>query len=238
MTDNEKSLALVSAPNWNAITVLSEGIYRGRLFPNAATPERTATLILAGAELGFGPIASLTGIHIVQGRVTLSANLIAAAIKRSGRYDYRVRGLSSGGAIIEFFQGSESLGISTFTMDDARTAGLANKEVWKTYARNMLFSRAMSNGARWYCPDVFSGAVYTPEEMDVPVDAEGNVVPKGNVVEATFTATPEPAVTLEELHRRYGASAIMDAAVLCGVIGGIPATEDDLGKVAERLSNG
>ena len=47
----------------------------------------------------------------------------------------------------------------------------------------MLFARAMSNGVRWYCPDVFAGmAVYTPDEMGADVDGEGNVI-EGVVVQ-------------------------------------------------------
>jgi|GEM_PF-7044961 len=42
----------------------------------------------------------------------------------------------------------------------------------------MLFSRAMSNGFRWHCPDLFTGAaVYTPDELDFATDEEGNVTP-------------------------------------------------------------
>lgn len=33
----------------------------------------------------------------------------------------------------------------------------------------MLLSRALTNGARWYCPDVFNGPIYTPEELSVDV---------------------------------------------------------------------
>ena len=45
------------------------------------------------------------------------------------------------------------------------------------FARNMLFARAISNGARWYCPDLFSGnPVYVPEELGAIVDGEGNVI--------------------------------------------------------------
>src|SRR5512139_2036335 len=46
--------------------------------------------VLAGQELGFGPIASMTGIFVIQNRISMSANLIAAAIKRTRRYNYRV----------------------------------------------------------------------------------------------------------------------------------------------------
>jgi hypothetical protein len=30
----------------------------------------------------------------------------------------------------------------------------------------MLFARAISNGVKWYTPDVFAGPVYVPEEME------------------------------------------------------------------------
>jgi hypothetical protein len=49
--------------------------------------------------------------------------------------------------------------------------------MWKKYTRNMLFSRAMSNGCRWYCAGVFGvGTVYTPEELGADVDADGDPV--------------------------------------------------------------
>lgn len=35
----------------------------------------------------------------------------------------------------------------------------------------MLFARAMSNGVKWFTPDVFRGPVYVPEEMpEVTID--------------------------------------------------------------------
>jgi hypothetical protein len=124
-----------------------------------------ATKILAGQEMGYGPFASVQGIHVIQGRPTLSANLMAAAVKAHPKYDYRVRKMEDTAVSIEFFEKGESLGVSTFTADDARKAGTKNTD---KFPRNMLFARAMSNGVRWYCPDVFNGnVVYTPEDFDV-----------------------------------------------------------------------
>jgi hypothetical protein len=34
------------------------------------------------------------------------------------------------------------------------------------FPKNMFFARAISNGVKWFCPDVFSGPVYTLEEME------------------------------------------------------------------------
>jgi hypothetical protein len=81
--------------------------------------------------------------------------------------------------VTKFFEGAESLGVSTFTIDDAKKAQTKNLE---KFPRNMLFARAISNGARWYCPDIFGGSpVYTPDEMGMSVDEDGYV--DGEIVE-------------------------------------------------------
>jgi hypothetical protein len=136
------------------------------------------TKILAGRELGFGPFAAVNGIYIIQGRPSVSANLMASAVKASGRYDYKVKQMTAEVCELEFFEigngKRESLGVSSFNAVEAKAAGTQNMG---KFPRNMLFARAMSNGVRWYCPDVFSGnAVYVPEELGADVDQEGNVI--------------------------------------------------------------
>lgn len=142
-----------------------------------------ATRILAGQELGFGPFASANNIHIIKGKPVIGANLMASAVKSNPRYDYRVRAWTNDECRIEFLENGKSVGESTFSMADAKQAGLAGKDNWKNYPRNMLFARAMSNGVRLYCPDVFGGnAVYTGDELDGEewhvVDSEPSPVPQ------------------------------------------------------------
>lgn len=146
-----------------------------------------ATKILAGREMGFDPFASANGIHIIQGKPTVSANLMAAAVKGSSRYDYRVREHTDTVCKLEFFERIngklESLGVSSFTLEDGKRAGTQNLN---KFPRNMLFARAMSNGVRFYCPDVFNSGVYTPEEIGATVNGNGEIieVPGTPVVEA------------------------------------------------------
>lgn len=174
-----------------------------------------AAKILAGRELGFGPFAAVQGIHIIQGRPALGANLIATAVKSSGRYDYRVRELSDKVARIEFFQRvgdkMESLGTETFTAEDARRAGTKNMD---KFPRNMLFARAMSNGVRFYCPDVFSGnSVYVPEELGADVDGDGNVVEvQGRRVDVT-TGEVQATVASTDVNGNGAHRADLDADV-------------------------
>lgn len=156
-------------------------------FKDAAQAAQAVVKILAGQEMGFGPFASMNGIHIIQGRPSVSANLMAAAVKRSGRYNYRVTEMTDKRCSIAFFEAGQQIGESIFTDDDAKKAGTQNMG---KFPRNMLFARAMSNGVRWYCPDVFSGsAVYTPEELGAVVDGEGNVV---TVDAKPVNTSPEP----------------------------------------------
>lgn len=127
--------------------------------------------ILAGQELGFGPFASMNGVYIIQGKPSFGANMMAAAVKASGRYNYRVVEMSDEVCEIAFIENGQECGRSTFTIADAKKAGTKNLD---KFPRNMLFARAMSNGVRWYCPDVMCGsAIYTPEELGVETDEDG-----------------------------------------------------------------
>jgi hypothetical protein len=158
-------------------------------FTDARDAAQAVVKVLAGHEIGFGPIASMTGVYIVKGRVTLSANLMAAAIKRHPRYDFRVRSLTNDACEVVFFEDGKEAGASEFTMNDARIAGLAGGDNWKKFPRNMLFARAVSNGAKFFCPDVFAGApIYTPDELGAEIDPE-----TGELFDALATATPVPA---------------------------------------------
>lgn len=146
-------------------------------FPDSKSAAQAVVKVLAGRELGFGAFASMTGVAVIQGKPVIGANLLAAAVKQTGKYNYRVTEHTSEVCRIKFLEGNQEVGVSSFTMDDAKAAGLATKDNWKKYPRNMLFARAIANGQKWYAPDVFNGVtVYTPDEMGASVDDEGNII--------------------------------------------------------------
>lgn len=181
---------------------LGKVLTESKFFQDTTQVAQAAVKVLAGQEMGIGPVAAMTGINIIQGRVSLGANLMASLVKRSGRYDYRVKRLDTSGCVIEFYQGGQSIGVSEFTAEDARKAGTKNMD---RFPRNMLFARAMSNGVRWYCPDITGGPAYTPEELGMNVNEDGDVVegtarvikseappPKPAAPEKPAAATPQP----------------------------------------------
>lgn len=174
-------------------------LVKSGFFADSRDASQAIVKVLAGRELGFGPIASMTGVNIIKGRVSLSANLIAAAIKKSKRYTFQVAkghptNTECSIEFFEMFNGKfESLGVSLFTMEDAKRAGLAGGDNWNKYPKNMLFARAISNGAKWYCPDVFDGPIYTPDELGAVIDGETGEMIDVTPVEVKREPKPAPA---------------------------------------------
>lgn len=164
-------LAINSIQELNQMGAL---LAKSGFFTDAKSEAQCAVKILCGIEMGISAFAAMTGIHIVKGKPTAGANIMAMKIKSHPAYDYRVLEMSSENCEIEFFQNGDSIGVSEFSLADAKKAGTQNLD---KFARNMLFARAISNGVRWYCPDAMGPTpVYTPEEMGVAVDGDGGIL--------------------------------------------------------------
>ena len=171
------------------------------LFPDLKSEAQAIVKIQAGKELGIEPFASIQGVNIVLGKPVMSANLQAGLIKKSGKYNYKMIEHNEQVCKLEFYEkwGDtwQVLGSSEFTIKEAQQAGLAHKDNWKKHAKNMLFARAMSNGAKWYCADVFITGTYNEsDEFEsapvVQVDNTGldaikaKVQAQNTVIEATI----------------------------------------------------
>lgn len=176
MSDLVKKDARTLVRSMDDLDRVSDILARSGYFQDARDAAQAGVKVLAGMEMGIGAFSSMAGIHVIKGKPSIGAGLMAAAVKRSGKYDYRVRKHTSTECVIEFFERGESCGVSEFTMEDAKQAGLVGNDNWKRAPKNMLFARALSNGVRWYAPDVFDVSTYVPEELGAEVDDEGNVV--------------------------------------------------------------
>lgn len=162
---------------------LAEIFVKSGCFPDIKSQAQGVVKILAGREYGLTPIQSITELYMVNGRVTMSAKLIAAAIRKSGKYDYHIDKMDNEECVISFFEvtfGKETvrteIGKSTFTIKDAARAGIVNKDVWKNYPKQMLYARTISSGGRTFCPDIITA--YTPEEAEesVPVETSNTII--------------------------------------------------------------
>lgn len=185
--------ALAVYEQMTALQSAATALHASGYFGDVKTQAQAMVKVMAGAEIGLPPFAAMTGIHIINGKPTLGANLIATLVKNDPRYDYRVKVANNEQCILTWYEGGQPVGESSFTMAEANAAGLTNKATWKAYASDMLFARALTRGARRYAPGIFGGApVYTPEEVGADLDHDGNVI------EAEIVQVAPPRVVQSE----------------------------------------
>jgi hypothetical protein len=129
-------------------------------------PEEAAVILLTGRELGLSPMQSLRGIYVVSGRPVLSADLLVAVVRASGLCaSWRTVESTAEVATIETLRrGEDQPSRRTWTMADAKRAGLVGKGTWTQYPAAMLRHRCAADLAREVYPDVCLG-LYTPDEM-------------------------------------------------------------------------
>ena len=142
-------------------------------FKDAKDPAKCVVKIMAGQELGLSPIASMRSIHVFEGQIALSSGLMTALIKMSKRYRVRVDESNATVCSMTFTQlvddEWEMCGPQiTFTASEAEH--LKNKDNWKYYKADMLYSRCLSRGFRRYCADLGMGTIYVLDELEEMVD--------------------------------------------------------------------
>jgi hypothetical protein len=206
---NEVTPAGSCAPGELSLQQMGQVFAASGYFSDTKSAAQAIVKILAGRDLGFSAMSAMTGVYLVKGRPAFSANMMMAAVLKSGRYRYEVAELTNQKATIVFFRRGDrgawdKIGVSTFTEADARQAGLTGSDMYRKFPRNMYFSRAASNGCRWFCPDVFAGVTpYTPDEIadDARMTEDGDYVITAAVEPVPAAAEPAPPADAGRLCR-------------------------------------
>lgn len=142
----------------------------------AAFKGNPANLFLAAEladALGISRINALTSIHVVEGKPSASADLMAALVRRAG---HKLRVTVDNGvarAVLIRHDDPDFEYVAVWDMATANRAGLGNKGVWKSYPQAMLRSRAITEVIRMGASEALVGVIYTPEELGADVDAQG-----------------------------------------------------------------
>ena len=162
--------------------------YRGK-------PGEATAAILAGAELGFDPLASLRAFDNIQGTVAPKAITLRAVAQSKG-HELEVTEESDTRAVVSYRRnGSANWQTVEWTIEHARSLGLVGKDNWKKQPRAMLVARATSEAARRVASDAILGIAYSAEELTDHPENRPEVVPARRVTAAEITGriVPEPA---------------------------------------------
>lgn len=169
------SAAPPSHRDWHDLYELAKVVYNVDGFvPKAIQGKPAAVLatLLAGDELGFSPMESLRAIFIIDGRVGLYAEAARALIYEAGhelRVDADDTQATARGRRRDWPDSADYVSVQ-WTIDRAKRAGLAGRQQWARYPRQMLQARASSELGRLLFPDVLAGLDVYEELADDAVE--------------------------------------------------------------------
>ena len=174
-TEPKKNTSIATANSLDelSLTDAAKVMMASGLVRNGEDIGKVLTKLSLGRDLNVPTVTALNGIQIgPNSSIILSAALMTLLIKRSGKYKLRVLQRDIKGSKVEVFERVdgefESCGVPVFFgCDDAKRAGLDNKDTYKKFPVDMYYARAVAGAFRTYCPDCAAGnAVYLPEEID------------------------------------------------------------------------
>lgn len=129
------------------------------------SPAQVLVALQMGHELGIPPMRAIQNIAVINGKPTLSADLMLAVAIRTGEVEFfDANDVTEERAIVKIKRQGFPTHTSMFSMEDARRAGLAGKGPWQSYPRRMMKARALAFAVRDVFPDVLAG-IYTPDEI-------------------------------------------------------------------------
>lgn len=181
-------------------------------------PDAILAAILYGAELGLGPMQALAKIAVIDGRPSLSAEAQRGLIRAAGHEIWTVELTNTRCTLAGKRAGSERTEEVTWTLDDAKRAGLATKSNWRSYPRQMLLARATADLGRMMFADVLGGFPATEETLE-EIEEAGSSTPTSPRGESPSSPTrrrrrarPLEAASEEPPEQAAAASPIESAA--------------------------
>lgn len=156
------------------------------------TAEQALAIILTGRELGVPAMTALNGINVIQGKPTVSPQLMLGLIGRSGLLEDIKINTSEEGASVMMKRRGRTAHTEIFGFDEAKAMGLLSKDNYRKQAGTMYKWRAVSACARVVFPDVLLG-LYTHEEIapDAIVNEDGELM-EAPVMDAVAEVVAEP----------------------------------------------
>lgn len=159
--------AAVQARNLDDLMRVSQMVARSGLY-GVRSVEDAFVRMLQGVEMGLGMAQSLRGIANINGKpVTEASTMVAVCLARPDICEYfTCTETTAKSATYEAKRKGAPRPVSlTYTIEQANTAKLTGKDVWRAHPEDMLRARASSKLARMVFPDLVGG-IYTPDEAD------------------------------------------------------------------------
>lgn len=189
---------------------LAQALAHSQLVPQAlrGKPSDILVIILYGQELSLPPMQAMQVIDVMKGRPSLRANLWVALARKAG-HKVRIGQCDAKSATVTVIRHDDPDGpiTATYTIDDAKTAGLLTNDNYAKNPKAMLYARAASTAIRQACPEVAMGFSDEYELGAVAPDTP----PTGNPILAAVVDQPAPQLTVDDAALAAEYAQIADA---------------------------
>ncbi|MCB5278927.1 MAG: hypothetical protein LHW59_05355 [Candidatus Cloacimonetes bacterium] len=158
---------------FNEVMAFSETLSKSGIIPKnfQDKPNDIFVAINWGLTLGLPPVQALNGIAVINGKPSIFGDLAMALVRASGKCEYVKETQTDSMATCIVKRVGEDEQSKTFTMDEARKAGLLSNPTWNKYPKRMLQMRARAFALRDVFADVLLGISIAEEQQDI-VDTE------------------------------------------------------------------
>lgn len=131
-------------------------------------PGNILVAIQWGMELGLQPMQAMQNIAVINGRPSLWGDAVIALVRGSPLCESIIESIDGDVATCRVKRRGEPEQSRSFSMADAKAAGLSGKSgPWTQYPKRMLQMRARAFALRDVFPDVLRGMPIAEEVMDM-----------------------------------------------------------------------
>lgn len=130
-------------------------------------PGNVLVAIQWGMEIGLQPMQAMQNIAVINGRPSIWGDAMIALVRASPNFEYITETQDDKQATCIIKRKGEPEAVRTFSMEDAKRAGLMGKSgPWTQYPKRMMQMRARSWALRDVFPDVLKGMICAEEALD------------------------------------------------------------------------
>lgn len=170
--------AEINMEQWNIMRQQAETLVKSGFLPVAInTPEKALAIMQKGKELGIPPMEAMSSINVIQGKPSVSPQLMLALARRTKELEDLKMDITPQRATVTIKRKGQSEYKTEFGIKEATDLGLMTKDNYKKQAGTMFGWRALAANLRITFPDAIGG-LYLVEEM---TQGEETVTTRGPV---------------------------------------------------------
>lgn len=167
-------------------------------------PDDVLAVISWGHVIGISPAVAVQTIFLVEGRPYPASQAVVAAANARGHIVRPVRSTATECVVRALRRGDPpDFAVEVrYTIEDAKSAGLAGKDTYRKHAADMLFHRASRRAVKMVAPEVLLGMSELGFVMDDDPDRPAETPAVRDALETTATAALATPTSWPEAWRR------------------------------------